>query len=166
LQYLGNHFVNFNQTLPKCSLGDPLPKLCSVCLGSKEGDLKSLIGLGISTIKKFTSGMGWGMTPRVRVIRYLICLVSHPDHKYIWYILMIRVTRQLKCIIAQAPGSYPTPYMKWTFKWLRSPPLNQFLFFVVSEKCVILKICTFSIKKKPWFYKKKNNRLIWISNSL
>ena len=41
--YLGNHFVNFNQTLPKCSLGDPLPKLCSVCLGSKEGGLKSLI---------------------------------------------------------------------------------------------------------------------------
>jgi hypothetical protein len=36
--YLWNHFVNFNQTkLPKCSLGDPLPKLCSVCLGFKEG---------------------------------------------------------------------------------------------------------------------------------
>jgi hypothetical protein len=35
--YLWNHFVNFNQALPKCSLGDPLPKLCSVCLGSKEG---------------------------------------------------------------------------------------------------------------------------------
>jgi hypothetical protein len=35
--YLWNHFVNFNQVLPKCSLGDPLPKLCSVCLGSKEG---------------------------------------------------------------------------------------------------------------------------------
>ena len=25
--YIWNHFVNFNQTLPKCSLGDPLPKL-------------------------------------------------------------------------------------------------------------------------------------------
>jgi hypothetical protein len=23
--------------LHKCSLGDPLPKLCSICLGSKEG---------------------------------------------------------------------------------------------------------------------------------
>jgi hypothetical protein len=31
--YLWNHFVNFSQTLPKCSLGDTLPKLCSVCLG-------------------------------------------------------------------------------------------------------------------------------------
>jgi hypothetical protein len=30
-------FVNFNQTLPKCSLHDPLPKLCSVCLGPKKG---------------------------------------------------------------------------------------------------------------------------------
>jgi hypothetical protein len=28
------------------------------------------------------------------------------------YIFMIRVTRQIKCIIAQAPGSFPTPYMK------------------------------------------------------
>jgi len=27
--YLGNHFVNFNQTLPKRSLGDPLSQLCS-----------------------------------------------------------------------------------------------------------------------------------------
>jgi hypothetical protein len=25
------------------------------------------------------------------------------------YIFMIRVTRKIKCIIAQAPGSYPTP---------------------------------------------------------
>jgi hypothetical protein len=28
------------------------------------------------------------------------------------YIFMIRVTRQIKYIIAQAPGSYPTPYLK------------------------------------------------------
>jgi hypothetical protein len=28
------------------------------------------------------------------------------------YIFMIRVTRQIKCIIAQVPGSYPTPYLK------------------------------------------------------
>ena len=26
-----------------------------------------------------------------------------------------RVTRQIKCTIAQAPASYPTPYPKWTF---------------------------------------------------
>jgi hypothetical protein len=28
------------------------------------------------------------------------------------YIFMIKVTRQIKCIIAQAPVSYPTPYLK------------------------------------------------------
>ena len=28
------------------------------------------------------------------------------------YIFMIRVTRQIKFIIAQAQGSYPTPYLK------------------------------------------------------
>ena len=30
--FLWNHFVNFNHTLPKFSLGDPFPKLCSICL--------------------------------------------------------------------------------------------------------------------------------------
>jgi hypothetical protein len=42
-----------------------------------------------------------------------------------------------------------------------SPPLPniKFLSFVVSEKCVILKICTFSIKK-PKILQEKNNRLI------
>ena len=39
---------------------------------------------GISIIKKFTSGMGWGMTPP-RGLRYkAFNLPSHPDHKYIW----------------------------------------------------------------------------------
>jgi hypothetical protein len=28
------------------------------------------------------------------------------------YIFIIRVTRQIKCIIAQALGPYPTPYLK------------------------------------------------------
>ena len=32
--------------------------------------------MGISTIKKFTSGRGWGMTPGTRAIRHLICLVT------------------------------------------------------------------------------------------
>ena len=41
------------------------------------------LGVGISTIIKFTSGRGWGMTPQG-----LSCnafnLPSHSDHKYIW----------------------------------------------------------------------------------
>jgi hypothetical protein len=40
--YLWNHFVNLNQTLPKCSFGDPLPKLCSVCLGSNPSYMHDL----------------------------------------------------------------------------------------------------------------------------
>jgi hypothetical protein len=76
----------------------------------------------ISTIKKFTSGRGWGIT--LRGLSYkAFNLPSHPDHKYYglgvgistWgiclkkcdrdphpkpYIFMIRVTRQIKCIIA------------------------------------------------------------------
>jgi hypothetical protein len=45
-------------------------------------------------------------------------LPSHPDHKYIWfkgatpkpYIFMIRVTRQIKSLIAQAPGGHTPPH--------------------------------------------------------
>jgi hypothetical protein len=49
---------------------------------------------------------------------------------------------------------------------LESPPIPniKLLSFVVSEKCVILKICTFSIKNM--ILQEKNIRLIWISNSL
>ena len=34
------------------------------------------LGVGIPTIKKFTSGRGWGMTPRAWAIRHLIFLVT------------------------------------------------------------------------------------------
>ena len=40
--------------------------------------------MGISTIKKFTSGRGWGMTPRGLSYK-AFNLPSHPDHKYIWF---------------------------------------------------------------------------------
>jgi hypothetical protein len=35
--------------------------------------------VGISTIKKFTSGRGWGMSYKA------FNLPSHSDHKYIWF---------------------------------------------------------------------------------
>ena len=41
------------------------------------------LGVGISTIKKFTSGRGWGMTTR-GLSNKLLNLPSHPDYKYIW----------------------------------------------------------------------------------
>ena len=56
--YLWNHFVNFNQTLPKRSLGSkflPLPKLCSVCLGSKEGPKRGPKMINYFNIWKYSS---------------------------------------------------------------------------------------------------------------
>jgi hypothetical protein len=47
--------------------------------------------VGISTIKKFTSGRGWGITPRGLSYK-AFNLPSHPDHKYIWFRVGISVT--------------------------------------------------------------------------
>jgi hypothetical protein len=87
--YLWNHFVNFSKTLPKCSLGGGVwpPRawairhlICLVIL------IINIYGLrvGISIIKKFTSGRGWGMTPR-GLSYNAFNLPSHPDYKYIWF---------------------------------------------------------------------------------
>ena len=46
-----------------------------ICLFTRIINIYGL-GEGISTIKKFTSGRGWGMTPGAWAIRYLICLVT------------------------------------------------------------------------------------------
>jgi hypothetical protein len=49
------------------------------------------LGVGISTIKMFTSGRVWGMT--TRGLSYKVFnLPSHPDHKYIWLRVGISVT--------------------------------------------------------------------------
>jgi hypothetical protein len=62
-------------------------------------------------------GMGGDANVKLCIQHFLsprgICLKKcdrDPHHKP--YISMIRVTRQIKCIIAQALGSYPTPYLK------------------------------------------------------
>ena len=54
----------------------------------------------------------------IRVTRQIKCIiaqapVSYPTPKP--YIFMIKVTRQIKCIIAQAPGSYPHPLPEVNF---------------------------------------------------
>ena len=46
------------------------------------------------------------------------------------YIFMIRVTRQIKCIIAQAPGSYPTHYLKWTFLMVEITSPKPYIFMI------------------------------------
>jgi hypothetical protein len=108
--------------------------------------------VGISTIKNFTSGRGRGMT--LRGLSYkAFNFPSHFDHIYIWFRVGISVT-----FFKQIPQLSPGDKKCWMHNFtLASPsiPNIKFLSFVVSEKCVILKICTFSIKKKPWFYKKK-----------
>jgi hypothetical protein len=60
--------------------------------------------VGISTIKKFTSGRGWGMTPG-------------------------RVTRQIKCLIAQAPGGHTPPHT-WSelFNGWNPHPLTIYIY--------------------------------------
>jgi hypothetical protein len=53
--------------------------------------------VGISTIKKFTSVRGWGI------------------------IFMIRVTRKIKCLIAQAQGVIPHPLPEVNFIMVKIP---------------------------------------------
>ena len=61
---------------------------------------------------------------------------SHPDHKYIW----IRGgTSTIKQFTSGRGGVWPKLASQ-------TIPNIKFLSFVVSEICVILKICTFSIK--------------------
>ena len=123
------------------------------------------LGVEISTIIKFTSDRGWGMTPQGLSYK-AFNLPSHPDHKYIWFRVGISVTffKRFPSGVGLSPGNKKC----WMHNFeLASPPIPniKFLSFVVSEKCVILKICTFSIKKNM-ILQEKNNRLIWISNSL
>jgi hypothetical protein len=58
------------------------------------------VKLGINTFyPRGAATPGWG-----------ICIKKcDQDPQPKLYIFMIRVTRQIKCIIAQAPGSYPPP---------------------------------------------------------
>jgi hypothetical protein len=110
--------------------------------------------VGISTIKKFTSGKGWGMTPRCLSYK-AFNLPSHPDHKYIWLRVGISITffNRFPSGVGLSPGDKKCWMHNFT---LASPPIPniKFLSFVVWEKCVILKICTFSIKKHDFTRKK------------
>jgi hypothetical protein len=59
--------------------------------------------VGISTIKKFTSGRG-----------------------------MIRVTRQIKCLIAQALGVIPHPLPEVNFLMVEIPSLKPYIYSLFS----------------------------------
>ena len=77
--------------LPVGDGDDPGPQLLGhvICLFTLIIYIHGL-GVGISTIKKFTSGMGWGMTPGLNYNAFN--LPNHPDHKYIWFRVEISVT--------------------------------------------------------------------------
>jgi hypothetical protein len=62
---------------------DPGPQLLGhlICLFTLIINIYGL-GVGISTIKKFTSGSGWSMPPPPSYKAFN--LPTHPDHKYIW----------------------------------------------------------------------------------
>ena len=83
-----NHLVLFYtrlyKKLPVGDGDDPRPQLLGhfICLFTLIINIYGL-GEGISTIKKFTSGRGWGMTPQGLSYK-AFNLPSHPDHKYIW----------------------------------------------------------------------------------
>jgi hypothetical protein len=63
---------------------DPGPQLLGhlICLFTLIINIYGL-GVGISTIKKFTSGRGWRM-PSPGMSDESFNLPTHPDHKYIW----------------------------------------------------------------------------------
>jgi hypothetical protein len=58
-------------------------------------------------IQHFLS-LGLSLTPLGNLYKRKCDRDPHPNP----YIFMIRVTRQIKYIIAQTLGSYPTPYLK------------------------------------------------------
>ena len=81
-------YVQFSKKLPVGDGDDPKPQLLGhlICLFTLMINIQVYgLGVGISTIKKFTSGRGLGMTPPPWGLSYkAFNLPSHPDHKYIW----------------------------------------------------------------------------------
>jgi hypothetical protein len=66
------------------------------------------LGVGMSTVKKFWAGRGWGLTPGLWTTMHLIRLVTPLPAQYFLtvdiptpkpYIFMIGVTRRIKCIV-------------------------------------------------------------------
>ena len=85
-------YVIFSKNLPVGDGDDPGPQLLGhlICLFTLIINIYGL-GVGISTIIKFTLGRGWGMTPWGLSYK-AFNLPSHPDHKYIWFRVGISVT--------------------------------------------------------------------------
>jgi hypothetical protein len=71
--------------------------------------------VGISVVFFRTdSPAGWCWAPGIKKCWMHNFTLASPPIPNI-FMIRVTVTRQIKCIIPQAPGSYPTPYLKWTF---------------------------------------------------
>jgi hypothetical protein len=55
-------------------------------------------------------------------------MVEIPTHKP--YIFMIRVTRQMKCLIAQVPGVIPHPLPEVNFLMVEIPTPKPYIFMI------------------------------------
>jgi hypothetical protein len=59
------------------------------------------------------------------------------------YTYMIRVTRQIKCLIAQAPGVIPDPLPEVNFLMVEIPTLKPYIFMIRETrqiKCIIAQV--------------------------
>ena len=57
------------------------------------------------------------------------------------YIFMIRVTRQIKCLIAQVPGVIPHPLPEVNFLMVDIPTLKPYIFMISVTRQLVLVSC-------------------------
>ena len=71
----------------------------------------------------------WGVIPHpLPEVNFLMVEIPTPKP----YIFMIRVTRQIKCLIAQAPGVIPHPLPEVNFLMVEIPTLKLYIYSLVS----------------------------------
>ena len=73
----------------------------------------------------YSSGPG-GLTPPLPEVIFLMVEIPTPKP----YIFMIRVTRQIKFLIAQAPGGHTPPLPEVNFLMVKIPTPNPYIFMI------------------------------------
>ena len=67
-------------------------------------------------------------TPPLPEVNFLMVEIPTPKP----YIYMIRVTRQIKCLIAQDPGVIPHPLLEVNFLMVEIPTLKSYIYSLFS----------------------------------
>ena len=75
----------------------------------------------------YSSGPG-GHTPPLPEVNILMVEIPTPKP----YIFMIRMIRQIKCLIAQVPGVIPHPLPEVNFLMVEIPTLKPYIYSLVS----------------------------------